>query len=226
MTRDRATPTPRAVLFDWDNTLVDSWGTIHLALTRTFEAMGKEPWTLEDTKSRVRLSLRDAFPTQFGERWEEARSLYLGHFTAIHLDRLRALAGAEELVRALGDAGLYVAVVSNKTGPVLRREAEKLGWTQHFVRLVGAGDAHADKPDPAPMRLALEDSGIELGDAVWYVGDTGIDMQCATNSRCVGVLLGELDPADQGLVAFPPTLHFRTCHALSTHIGGLTFPLA
>ena len=37
---------PRALLFDWDNTLVDTWGAIHHALTVTFEAMGETPWTL------------------------------------------------------------------------------------------------------------------------------------------------------------------------------------
>jgi phosphoglycolate phosphatase len=215
---------PRAVLFDWDNTLVDSWGTIHLSLVHTLEALGHETWSFEETKARVRHSLRESFPKQFGERWEEARRIYMDHFTSIHLERLRALDGAEQLVRELKAAGLYVAVVSNKTGPVLRREADKLGWTEHFVRLVGAGDASADKPDAAPMRMALEHSDIELGDSVWYVGDTGIDMECAINSGCVGVLLHEIDHHDQSLTTFPPKLHFRTCQALSTHIGRLTFP--
>ena len=30
--RERALARPKAVLFDWDNTLVDSWGTIQIAL--------------------------------------------------------------------------------------------------------------------------------------------------------------------------------------------------
>ena len=32
-------PAPKAILFDWDNTLVDSWTVIHHAMTATFEAM-------------------------------------------------------------------------------------------------------------------------------------------------------------------------------------------
>ena len=81
--------TPRALLFDWDNTLVDSWDAIHHALVVTFEAMGHEPWSLDETKARVRRSLRDAFPALFGARWEEARKLYLDTFTATHLERHR-----------------------------------------------------------------------------------------------------------------------------------------
>ena len=50
---------PKAVIFDWDNTLVDSWPVIHHALNETLEAYGKPLWTLEETKDRVRHSMRD-----------------------------------------------------------------------------------------------------------------------------------------------------------------------
>ena len=53
---------PKAVLFDWDNTLVDTWPVIHYALNSTFLAFEKEAWSIDDTMERVRLSLRDAFP--------------------------------------------------------------------------------------------------------------------------------------------------------------------
>jgi phosphoglycolate phosphatase len=146
---------PRAILFDWDNTLVDSWAVIHEALVVTFEAMGHVPWTLEETQQRVRHSLRDAFPPLFGERWEEARKLYLDAFTAVHLQRLTALAGAAAMLEAVAEDGYYLAVVSNKTGRLLRREAEHLGWSRHFRAMVGAGDARADKPDPAVVEAAF-----------------------------------------------------------------------
>jgi phosphoglycolate phosphatase len=47
-----------------------------------------------------------------------------------------------------------------------------------------------DKPHAAPVALALNGSGVAPGDAVWLVGDTGVDMECAYNSGCVPVLLG------------------------------------
>src|SRR5205085_10769798 len=77
---------PRAILFDWDNTLVDSWGTIHEARNFVLAAMGHELRTLADTRRSARLSLRDDFPTIFGERWEEARTIYLDKVRAIHLE--------------------------------------------------------------------------------------------------------------------------------------------
>lgn len=204
---------PKALLFDWDNTLVDTWPIIHDALVVTFEAMGREPWTLEETKERVRRSLRDAFPALFGERWEEARQLYLDTFTSMHLERLTAIAGAETLLAALAKDGYYLGVVSNKTGRVLRREAEHLGWTGYFRRLVGAGDAPADKPDPAPVRVALAGSDIPA-EAVWFVGDTAIDVDCALQSGCVPVLIGTGEAAGVEAAKAKLVLQFSDCHEL------------
>jgi phosphoglycolate phosphatase len=211
---------PRALLFDWDNTLVDSWETIHDALVVTFTAMGREPWTLQQTKLRVAKSLRDAFPPIFGARWKEAQTLYLDTFKATHLERLRPLDGAAELIAELAGAGFYLGVVSNKTGDVLRREAEHLGWSPYFTRLVGAGDAARDKPHAAPVLLALDGSAIACGQT-WYVGDTALDMECAHNAGCLGVLLGARPLEDETFARFRPDLHFPGCAALGRHIGGL-----
>jgi phosphoglycolate phosphatase len=193
---------PKAILFDWDNTLVDSWTTIHEALNVVMAAMRKPPWSLEQTKERVRLSLRDSFPRHFGERWTEARQIYLDAFRAIHLERLSPLPGRRELLERLLGRRVFLGVVSNKTGSVLRREVAELGWTPFFGSIVGAGDAFADKPDPAPVVLALQPSGIGGGEQVWLVGDTGVDIECAYNSGCVPILLGagltEPDPRTTG----------------------------
>jgi phosphoglycolate phosphatase len=214
-------PRPRAVLFDWDNTLVDSWPIIHQALHDMFTAMGHAPWTLDECKARVRLSLRDSFPALFGTRWEEARQIYMEAFQAIHLERLTALAGVVELLDHLNAAGCYLAVVSNKTGPVLRREAAHLGWSRYFTRLVGATDAVADKPDPAPIHLALEGSGIVAGPEVWYVGDTAVDIECALNAGCVPVLLGPAKPDDAEFSLHRPRVAFDDCSGLFLHIRTL-----
>ena len=204
---------PRAILFDWDNTLLDSWSVIHEALVVTFRAMGHEPWTLEETKQRVRHSLRDAFPRLFGARWEDA-------FTAMHLERLAAFAGAEALLAALAEDGYYLAVVSIKTGRLLRREAEHLGWSRYFTRMIGAGDASADKPDPAVIHAALRGSGIESA-AAWLVGDTALDVECALAAGCVPVLMCALDAIGEETPKVAPGLRFLDCASLLRGIRDL-----
>jgi phosphoglycolate phosphatase len=213
-------PRPRAILFDWDNTLVDSWATIHEARNIVMAAMGEPLWSLEETKERARLSLRESFPRQFGERWEEAARIYLEAFRAIHLDWLSALPGRGELLQALADEGIFMGVVSNKTGALLRLEAERIGWSALFGSIVGAGDAAADKPNTAPVLLALDPSGIGAGETVWFVGDTGVDIECARNSGCVPVLLGGEMP-DEELARCTPSLVFSDCSSLFRFIRGL-----
>jgi phosphoglycolate phosphatase len=212
---------PRAIIFDWDNTLVDSWGTIHDALNFLMAAMEKPLWTIEETRERVRLSLRDAFPVIFGERWEEARQIYLDRFQAIHLERLAPLPGREAMLRRLAADGHYLAVVSNKTGAVLRAEASHIGWAALFGSIIGAGDAHTDKPHRAPVELALLPSGIEPGPDVWFVGDTGVDMECAMAAGCVPVLLGTI-AADASFEQFPPVLQLTDDAALFRALEGLS----
>jgi len=196
---------PRALIFDWDNTLVDSWGTIHEALNFLMAAMDLPLWTIEQTRERVRLSLREAFPPMFGDRWQEAQQIYLDRFRAIHLERLTALPGREAMLRRLAADGHYLAVVSNKTGAVLRHEVAHLGWTGFFGAIVGAGDAHTDKPHHAPVEIALQPSGILPGPDVWFVGDTAIDMECALAAGCTPILLGLLEETPE-FAQFPPVL--------------------
>lgn len=211
---------PRAIIFDWDNTLVDSWGTIHDALNFLMAAMEKPPWTIEETRERVRLSLRDAFPAIFGDRWEEARQIYLDRFHAIHLARLTPLPGREAMLRLLAENGIYLSLVSNKTGDVLRREVEHLGWTALFGRIVGAGDAPSDKPHPAPVAMALQPSGIAPGGDVWFVGDTAVDMECALAAGCVPILLGSPEPVGE-FAQFAPALTVADGAALFRALEGL-----
>jgi phosphoglycolate phosphatase len=216
-----ATGLPRAILFDWDNTLVDTWETIHAALVVTLKRMGHPPWTLAETKQRVSHSLKNSFPKLFGARWNEARQIYIDSYAAIHLDRLVPAEGAEDMLEALTARGLLLGVVSNKTGASLRIEAAHLGWSRYFTRLVGAGDASADKPDPAGFVLALAESGVKLGPEVWYVGDTGLDMESATRAGITGVLLGAPhgDPAE--LAKFPPALRFPGCAGFANHLAAM-----
>ena len=209
---------PHAVLFDWDNTLVDTWVVIHDALRTTFEAMEQEPWTLAETRARVRQSAREAFPQLFGARAEEAAQIFYGAFEARHLDLLRELPGASAMLQALAGTGCFLGVVSNKRGYLLRREAAHLGWSGLFGSLVGANDAVRDKPATEPVELALASAGVGPGPQVWFVGDTDIDMVCARNAGCTPILLREQPPEENEFAEAQPADHFVTCQALAERV--------
>jgi len=214
-------PRPRAIIFDWDNTLVDSWTTIHASLVETFEAMGHEPWTLDQTRERVRYSMRDSFPKLFGDSWEEAGRCFYAAFERLHLETLAPMPGAGDMLAALHEAGFSLSVVSNKTGRYLRDEATHLDWQQFFHRMVGAGDAPQDKPAEDPVHMALDGSNVAAGDAVWFVGDAGIDMEIAHKTGCIPVLLGNTDANGEEFSKFQPKVRFETCIELASCVIAL-----
>jgi phosphoglycolate phosphatase len=119
------------------------------------------------------------------------------------------------MLECLAEIGCYLAVVSNKRGDLLRREAEALGWQKHFRRLVGATDAALDKPAVEAVHLALDGSGLAAGPEVWFVGDTDVDMVCAHNAGCVPVLLRGEPPGTGEFADAPPLLHVSSCTALA-----------
>jgi phosphoglycolate phosphatase len=204
---------PKAVLFDWDNTLIDSWPVLLDAANRTFQVFDMPLWTLEEAKSNIARSLRDAFPAMFGERWEEARDVYHRSFAAIHLERLTPLPGAEELLESLAEQGIPLGVVSNKTGHFLRSEAERLGWSRFFLSLVGAADAARDKPAPDPVFKALEAIEIPPSREIWFVGDGKIDVDCAINAGCLPILLRDQPPSAEEFADKLPA-YVRNCREL------------
>lgn len=210
---DGLTP-PKAVLFDWDNTLVNTWPTIVECYRDTFTALGLPPWTAAEVQDRAHGSLRDVFPGLFGERAGEAERVFYGTFERIHLERLEPLPGAAELLEHCRAAGFYIAVVSNKVGDNLRAELAHLGWHRWVTRAVGARDAKRDKPAPDPIFMALDGTGIAPAQSVWMVGDTVADLECAHAAGCLPVLVGGIEQLSAAAMKYPPRLRVRNCHEL------------
>ena len=206
---------PRAIIFDWDNTLVENWLSIQAAMNAALADAGREPFDMDQVLASARFSGREVFARVFGPDWQRPRDIFLAHFAEHHLAGLRIMPGAETLLAALGEAAIPMGIVSNKLGDLLRREVAHLGWSERFFGVVGAQDAPADKPDPAPIHLALKRAGIEAGPEVWVVGDTDIDMCAGLAAGCSAILVGP-GPHDSSLLAeAAPTRRFADCEVIA-----------
>lgn len=214
LTRER----PSVLLYDWDNTLVDGWAGITAALNATFTAFDRPLWTVDDTRNRVRVSLRESFPVMFGDRWEQARDIFYETLTHQHLNHVSPMPGVPDVLEA--GASWPQGVVSNKAGAFLRREVVHLGWSGFFGPVVGAGDATADKPSPAPIHLALAQLSRTADVSVWYMGDTALDMQAAKAAGVTAVLIGNADH-DGGIEHAAPHLHFPSALDLRARLRDL-----
>ncbi|MFM7608026.1 MAG: HAD family hydrolase, partial [Alphaproteobacteria bacterium] len=73
---------PRAILFDWDNTLVDGWAAIEAGLNAAFREFGLPLWNRTQVLANVRRALRESFPELFGADWERARDIFYAEVRA------------------------------------------------------------------------------------------------------------------------------------------------
>ncbi|MDX1738778.1 MAG: HAD hydrolase-like protein [Alphaproteobacteria bacterium] len=203
MSNDHA---PNAIVFDWDNTLVNTWPVIHHALEKTYIAYDKKPMTLDEVMANVKYSLRDSFPEIFKDKWQEARDEFYRNFEKVHLQDLVPIDGSKDFLDELSKLQIPMALVSNKTGRYLRLEADHLDWSSFFINIIGAGDAKQDKPAVDPLIMALQGSDIQIDGAVWFVGDSEVDIQIAENAGCTGILL-HTDSSKIEMKAVPDQVH-------------------
>lgn len=209
---------PSVLLYDWDNTLVDGWAGIAAALNAAFAEFAMPAWTIADTKQRVRVSLRDSFPAMFGAEWERARDIFYSTLTEHHLRHVMPMPGVADALTA--GAPWPQGVVSNKPGHYLRAEVVHLGWSGHFGTVIGAGDAPADKPDAAPIVMALAQLGFTPDRSVWYLGDTALDMQAARAAGVTAVLVGDASH-DGGIDRAAPDIHFPSALEFAARLRAL-----
>lgn len=183
---------PLAILFDWDDTLLDTKPNISKILNETFAFMNKDYYDYISKEGRVSVyrALNDYFPEVFGDDWHKARDYFYDLYEANVTQKVTPLPFAEEILDVISKTDIYLSVVSNKNGYYLRKEVENLGWSKYFYKVIGSTDAEFDKPNPHPVYKALESSGINPSSNVWFIGDSVIDMECSKNSGCLPIYYG------------------------------------
>lgn len=181
---------PQAILFDWDNTLVDTLGIIREAMNHTLVTFGLEPWSEEEAHEKIQYSGREAMEHIFGDSWEKAGACFYEYHDKHHLDHLKFLPGAQELLFFLKDEKIPMGVVSNKRGDVLRQQVVHLLGDSFFEATIGAGDTERDKPAPDMAMLAIQQMHVQQGKDVWFLGDSPVDWRCAKSAGCFAVSIG------------------------------------
>lgn len=181
-----------AVIFDWDNTLVDSWKIMFYSINSAFDHFGLPNVSQDELKSNAHYSMRDYFPKILGkDQWEEIGAKYYEYYLAHHLDYIKPLSDAEMVLETLREKNIYTAIVSNKKGPILRKEVEALNWGKYMQRIIGSLDAVQDKPALEPVHMALDKLQTIDKSTILFVGDSIVDIECAVKFGCKPVLFGD-----------------------------------
>ncbi len=184
-----------AVLFDMDGTLLDSEAALLGAYRdATTEVLGTPfPDTRADADRIIQLRARDAFPAIAGGDLEQAARIeaafhvsYRSRESQVHLYE-----GVEDALRALRDLGVTLGIATSKSRVRFDTDLERTGITELFAVTVCGDEVTAAKPDPAPLRMALDVVGVAPERAL-YVGDGANDVMAAQAAglRAVGVAYG------------------------------------
>ena len=180
---------PKAILFDWDNTLVNNWEPIFIAYKETLKNLGLKKQNRSEIVKNAKYSLRETFPRIFKDDWKKAKKTFYVAFKKIHLQKIKPMPKVEKILKIIKKKKIPCGVISNKDGNLLRKEINKLGWKKYFKILVGANDAKKDKPSKYPFLLALNKISLKPNKNIWYVGDNEIDVEFAKKNKCSSIFI-------------------------------------
>jgi pyrophosphatase PpaX len=193
----------RAVLFDWDGTLVDSAEPSFRCYARVFPEFGV-PFSREDFE---RTYSPDWYHTYRAvglpeEHWEAANARWLEHYAG---EPPLPLPGALEALARLRAAGLRLGLVTSGSRVRVEREIQALGLGSAFEAVLCAGDYQHHKPHPEPLLLALARMDMPAAESV-YVGDSPQDVLMARAAQVYAVGIPGPFPNRELLVASAPEL--------------------
>jgi phosphoglycolate phosphatase len=172
-------PSPRAVVFDLDGTLVDAYAAIHESLGVVLAAFGRPPVTRDETRRMVGHGLEMLVAKAVGdENVAEGVRLFRERYERVGLEGTRLLPGAESVTRSLFERGIRLAIASNKPARFTRPLLEAFGLSGRFGFVAGPDDGFPPKPAPQMIFMALATLGVSGRDAV-FVGDMPVDIATA-----------------------------------------------
>ena len=182
-----------AVLFDIDGTLVDS-NYLHIdAWDRAFASVGHpvDVWRIHraigmDSSKLLERLLGDAASEAGDAAKDEHSRLYMQT-----VDRLRAIAGARDLLHDLSGRGFRVVLATSAPQDELDILLSVLDLGDAVDAVTSSEDVGTAKPDPDIIGVALDKAGVPAERAV-MVGDSVWDIAAAERAgvRSIGLLSG------------------------------------
>ncbi|MBQ4234586.1 MAG: HAD-IA family hydrolase [Firmicutes bacterium] len=180
----------KAVLFDFDGTLMDTNQLILDSWYHVFDTYGMDRLPKEKITPtfgrELGASLKEFFPDH---PEEETVRIYRSFQQQIFKDRVRLFDGMPELLEALISRGLRLAVVTSRLWQTLHNNSYDFKEEPLFEVIVSGEDITIPKPSPQPCQIALERLGIGPDEAI-MIGDSAYDTLCARNAGVRSVLVG------------------------------------
>ena len=185
----------KSVIFDLDGTLTDTLGDLAAAVNYVLEKNGFPTHETEEYKYFVGwgsyVLVKKASPEgTTEEKLQEMLSDFFGYYNEHYLDKTVPYEGINEMLAALHEKGVRLAVCSNKIQNMTDKVCERF-FDGIFEYTFGQNENFPLKPDPACPLWIAEQFGADPSEVI-FAGDSGSDMVTAKNGgfKAVGVSWG------------------------------------
>ncbi len=178
----------KLVVFDLDGTLIDSTMDLVVSVNATRRHFSLGDLDTRTVESYVGNGVAPLIRRAMGDGFAEddlARAVdYFIHYYHEHsLDYTKLYPGVRDVIRAIADAGIPQAVLTNKPVRISNRILDGLDLGDAFLRVYGGNSFETKKPDPEGL-LRLMDEAEATPSGTLMVGDSTVDIQTARNAGC------------------------------------------
>ncbi len=173
----------RAVLFDLDGTLVDSYNALTEAVNHARRTHGLNELSSTHIRELVGEGVERLLQRAF-ERTELSQSIvqaFESRYDDICCAESRVLADVDVTLQELHEMGVAMAVCTNKPTVFSNKILDFLGLSPYFRAIVGPDIAGARKPEARHLAVTLESVDCTREETL-FVGDMPLDVRAARNS--------------------------------------------
>jgi HAD superfamily hydrolase (TIGR01549 family) len=186
----------KAVIFDLDQTLVDS-RKIHLdsyIIPLNKRSMYPKPEDVASSFGTFEHVIFRKFSPKSSE--EEIRRMIIERKQVLleEVSQTKKMPYSDEILQSL-KGKVKIALVTGTFGEITYKTLEMFDWKKYFDAIVVGEEIKKSRPDPEILNTALSKLKIDASKAV-YVGDSIYDVQCARNVNMKVIALGTFKEAD------------------------------
>ncbi len=182
----------KLIAFDLDGTICNTLSDIASSLNRALAALGFQTYSDDGVSGLIGKSIvwmcQHAVPQDRPEAWTDVRDGFLIDYAEHLCDTTVPYPEMPELLHALKDRGMTLAIVTNKPDPHAKKMIRTLFPEDGlFARVQGQCADYPVKPDPTMLDVVRESLGFSREETL-YLGDMDVDLQFAKNAglKCVG----------------------------------------
>ena len=180
----------KAVLFDMDGVLIDSYESWFNLFNYTLKSFGLKEVTDKEFKENVWAKDFSLVTHQYfnGKSVKEVANFYFQNFLKFK-KYIKLLPGVKDVLKRLRQLKLRIAVVSNTYHNITEHLLSSVSLLRYFNIIVGGDDVKKGKPAPDMIIKACNLLKIQPKEAI-LIGDTIFDIMAGKKAGCFTIGLG------------------------------------